>query len=46
MKVDEAARILALPPGTVKTRLLRGRKFLGKLLARRSPELFGGADAL
>ncbi len=46
MKVDEAARILALPPGTVKTRLMRGRKSLGRLLARRSPELFGGADAL
>lgn len=46
MKVDETARILALPTGTVKTRLMRGRQLLGKLLARRSPELFGGVDAL
>ena len=46
MKVDEAARILALPGGTVKTRLMRGRKALGKILVRRNPELFGGADAL
>jgi RNA polymerase sigma-70 factor (ECF subfamily) len=45
-KIEEAARILALPPGTVKTRLMRGRQALGRLLARRSPELFGGADAL
>ncbi len=46
MKVDEAARILALPAGTVKTRLMRGRHALGKILARRNPELFGGGDAL
>ena len=46
MKVEEVARVLALPTGTVKTRLMRGRRALGKLLARRNPELFGGADAL
>jgi RNA polymerase sigma-70 factor (ECF subfamily) len=46
MKVDEVARVLALPAGTVKTRLMRGRQALGKLLTRRNPELFGGADAL
>lgn len=46
LKVDEAARILAVPGGTVKTRLMRGRKALGKLLVGRNPELFGGADAL
>jgi RNA polymerase sigma-70 factor (ECF subfamily) len=46
MKVDEAARVLALPSGTVKTRLMRGRSALGKILARRNPEIFGGADAL
>lgn len=42
MKVDEVARILALPEGTVKTRLMRGREGLRKTLARRHPEHFGG----
>ncbi|MBD3867149.1 MAG: sigma-70 family RNA polymerase sigma factor [Acidobacteria bacterium] len=46
MKVDEAARVLGVPTGTVKTRLMRGRRALGKILAGRNPELFGGADAL
>jgi RNA polymerase sigma-70 factor (ECF subfamily) len=46
MKIEEVARVLALPTGTVKTRLMRGRTALGKLLARRNPEIFGGADAL
>ena len=46
MKVDEAARVLAIPAGTVKTRLMRGRETLKKLLARRHPEHFGDSDAL
>jgi len=40
MKVDEAATALQLPTGTIKTRLMRGRKALGKILARRHPEHF------
>jgi len=46
LKVDEAARILALPGGTVKTRLMRGRRALGKLLSARHPEMFGDVDGL
>lgn len=41
MKVDEAARQLGIPDGTVKTRLMRGRQALKKILARRHPEHFG-----
>jgi RNA polymerase sigma-70 factor (ECF subfamily) len=41
-KVEEAARILGIPEGTVKTRLLRGREALRKVLVRRHPEHFGG----
>ncbi len=41
MKVDEAARTLELPQGTVKTRLMRGRRALRKILVRRHPEHFG-----
>ncbi len=41
LNVGEAARLLELPIGTVKTRLMRGRKALGKILARRHPEHFG-----
>jgi RNA polymerase sigma-70 factor, ECF subfamily len=40
MKVDETARILGTPEGTVKTRLMRGREALKKVLMRRSPEHF------
>jgi RNA polymerase sigma-70 factor, ECF subfamily len=40
-KVDEAARILGVPEGTVKTRLMRGRDALRKILVRRHPEHFG-----
>lgn len=40
-KVDEAARILGVPEGTVKTRLMRGREALRKILIRRHPEHFG-----
>ena len=41
MQVDEAARALGLPQGTVKTRLMRGREALRKLLVRRHPGYFG-----
>jgi RNA polymerase sigma-70 factor (ECF subfamily) len=42
MKVDEAAHNLGLPQGTIKTRLMRGRAAMKKVLARRHPEHFGG----
>jgi len=42
LKLDEAARALGVPQGTIKTRLMRGRAALRKLLARRHPEHFGG----
>jgi RNA polymerase sigma-70 factor (ECF subfamily) len=45
-KVEETARILGLPTGTVKTRLMRGRDALRRSLSRRHPEYFGGSDAL
>jgi RNA polymerase sigma-70 factor (ECF subfamily) len=41
LRVEEAARLLALPSGTVKTRLMRGREALRRLLAERHPEHFG-----
>jgi len=41
-KVEEAARILEVPEGTVKTRLMRGREALRKILTRRHPEHFRG----
>ena len=43
MKVDEASRALEIPQGTVKTRLMRGRDALRKILLRRHPEHFGGS---
>jgi len=46
MKVEETARILGLPTGTVKTRLMRGREALRRNLTRRHPEYFGGVDAV
>jgi RNA polymerase sigma-70 factor (ECF subfamily) len=46
LKVEETARLLGLPTGTVKTRLLRGRAALRRILARREPGLGGGRDAL
>jgi RNA polymerase sigma-70 factor (ECF subfamily) len=46
LKIDDAARRLDVPSGTVKTRLMRGREALRRILARRHPEHFGGADAL
>ena len=42
MKVDETARVLGLPEGTVKTRLMRGREALRKVLVHRNPEHFRG----
>ena len=45
MKVEEAARLLGVPEGTVKTRLMRGRAALRRVLVRRHPEHFGGGDA-
>ncbi len=42
-RIEEASRILGLPAGTVKTRLMRGRDALRKILARRHPEHFGEA---
>jgi RNA polymerase sigma-70 factor (ECF subfamily) len=40
LKVDETARLLGTPEGTVKTRLMRGREALRKILVRRNPEHF------
>jgi RNA polymerase sigma-70 factor (ECF subfamily) len=40
-RVEEAARILGIPSGTAKTRLMRGRQALKKILERRHPEYFG-----
>ncbi len=39
-KVEETARTLGLPQGTIKSRLLRGRQKLKKILLRRDPGLF------
>jgi RNA polymerase sigma-70 factor (ECF subfamily) len=41
LKVDEVARTLGLPPGTVKTRLMRGREAMRRVLVSRHPEHFG-----
>jgi RNA polymerase sigma-70 factor (ECF subfamily) len=41
LKVDDAARTLELPQGTVKTRLMRGRQALRRILERRHPGHFG-----
>ena len=45
LKVEDAARALAVPVGTVKTRLMRGREALRKILVRRNPGHFGGEYA-
>jgi RNA polymerase sigma-70 factor (ECF subfamily) len=42
LKVDETARVLGLPEGTVKTRLMRGRTAMRRILVSRYPEHFGG----
>lgn len=41
LKVEDAARVLGIPEGTVKTRLMRGREALRRVLTRRHPEHFG-----
>jgi RNA polymerase sigma-70 factor (ECF subfamily) len=46
MKISQAARILKLPQGTIKTRLMRGREALRKVLLQRHPEYFGDQDAM
>ncbi len=43
---QEAARQLGLPPGTVASRLARGRSLLARRLARRGVSLSGGALAV
>lgn len=42
LKVEEAAAMLGIPDGTVKTRLMRGRRALKEKLERAWPEHFGG----
>jgi RNA polymerase sigma-70 factor (ECF subfamily) len=39
--VEQTARVLGLPKGTIKSRLLRGRRALREQLLRRYPEVFG-----
>jgi RNA polymerase sigma-70 factor (ECF subfamily) len=46
LKVEEAARILGIPEGTVKTRLLRGREAMRRALSRAHPEHFGDRRAV
>lgn len=41
LPVEETARVLGVPQGTVKSRLLRGRAALRKVLVRRHPDSFG-----
>ncbi len=41
LKVEEAARLLSIPEGTVKTRLLRGRRAIRRVLTRLRPGYFG-----
>lgn len=41
LKVAEASHALGLPQGTIKTRLMRGREALRKILVRRHPDHFG-----
>ena len=42
LKVNEAAGVLELPTGTIKTRLMRGREALRRILVRDHPDYFGG----
>ena len=46
LKIEEAARTLGLPQGTIKTRLMRGRNGLRRILLRKYPEYFGGRNAM
>jgi RNA polymerase sigma-70 factor (ECF subfamily) len=41
LRVEDAARLLGVPEGTVKTRLMRARQALRRLLAARYPDHFG-----
>ena len=41
LNVEQVTRVLEIPEGTVKTRLMRGRQALKKILVRRHPEHFG-----
>jgi len=41
MRIEEAARTLGLPQGTIKSRLLRGRRALQRALSRSHPGTFG-----
>ena len=40
LKVEEVSRVLRVPQGTVKTRLMRGREALRKVLTRQHPGYF------
>ena len=44
LKVEEVSQLLGLPSGTVKTRLMRGREALRRLLTERHPDYFGAAS--
>jgi RNA polymerase sigma-70 factor (ECF subfamily) len=46
MKVEDAAKTLGLPQGTVKTRLMRGRAGLRRILERSWPGRFGDGHAM
>ncbi len=41
LRVEEAAWTLGVPQGTIKSRLLRGREALRRVLVARNPEVFG-----
>ena len=41
LRVEEAAYTLGVPQGTIKSRLLRGREALRRVLVARNPEVFG-----
>ena len=45
-KVEDVSRILDLPEGTIKTRLMRGREKLRRILVRTNPDYFGDSHAL
>lgn len=42
--VEESARTLGLPQGTIKSRLMRGREAMRNILSRRHPEFFTEPD--
>ena len=44
LKIEEAARELGLPSGTIKTRLMRGRDALRKTVEQRHPAYFGDTE--